>query len=258
MSALQLARHEPGAARLQPQPAALPAAARPAAADALVRVHGVHKAYRMGQVMVKALNGVDLSIGTQGFTVLSGPSGSGKTTLLNLIGGLDRPDAGRIEIAGQATDVLDENALAALRSACIGFVFQHFNLLPVLTALENVEYPLVLQRVAPAERRERALQMLDAVGVGKLAQQRPAQMSGGQQQRVAIARALVKRPPVLLADEPTANLDSANASAVLALLAQMQREMHMAVVISSHDALVVQHADQVVRLQDGCVLNRER
>ena len=221
----------------------------------LLRLRGVCKRYPFGQTQVTALQGVNLDIDNQGITVLSGPSGSGKTTLLNLLGALDQPDSGSIEVLGHPIERLDEDARSRLRAERLGFIFQRFNLLPVLTALENVEYPLQLLGVGPRERRERALAMLHAVGVAALAQQRPGTLSGGQQQRVAIARALVKQPAVVLADEPTANLDSSNARAVLALLRQLQQQTRTAVVVSSHDPLVLQHADRVVHLRDGRVLD---
>ncbi|UXI66195.1 ABC transporter ATP-binding protein [Tahibacter amnicola] len=233
-----------------------PTLAATSAAPATVLMHaaGVSKSYAMGDVAVPALAEIDVCIEADRLTVLSGPSGSGKSTLLNVLGCLDRPSQGTVRIGGLDTNRLTENALSDLRARRIGFVFQHFNLLQVLTALENVEYPLVVLGVTRTERRRRAREMLDAVGLADYAGHRPGQLSGGQRQRVAIARALVKKPDIVLADEPTANLDSGNGSAVISLLRQMQRDTRTAVVISSHDPLVVGHADRVIRMRDGRIV----
>ncbi|TDR80633.1 ABC transporter ATP-binding protein [Paludibacterium purpuratum] len=216
-----------------------------------VEMHEVCKNYQLGQVAVPALQAVTLAIHPARFTVLSGPSGSGKTTLLNLIGAIDRPDQGSIEVAGQDILRLRDDALSAFRARHIGFVFQNFNLLPVLSAYENVEYPLLLAKVAPAERKRRVLHMLEAVGLADKARNLPGQLSGGQRQRVSIARALINKPALVLADEPTANLDSATGATILALLRTLQQQEQVAVVFSSHDPQVIAAADDLYTLLDG-------
>lgn len=218
---------------------------------AAISLRGVHKSYVLDEVSVPALAGIDLDIDARRLTVLKGPSGSGKTTLLNIIGCLDRPDRGSVHLGTQDTTGMSENALADLRARRIGFVFQNFNLISVLTAVENVEYPLIVLGVAWRERRARASEMLAAVGLADLGDRRPGQLSGGQRQRVAIARALVKCPDLILADEPTASLDSANGAAVIELLRELQRRTATAVVVSSHDPMVVRLADRVVSVRDG-------
>nr|WP_321932413.1 ABC transporter ATP-binding protein [Burkholderia cenocepacia] len=214
----------------------------------------VTKTYGTGPLAVAAADDASLDILANRLTVLSGPSGSGKTTLLNLLGGIDRPTRGAITVAGQRIDAMRENALADFRARHVGFVFQSFNLLPVFSAFENVEYPLTLLGVARARRRERALALLDAVGMGDKANRRPGQLSGGQQQRVAIARALVTEPALVLADEPTANLDSATGATIIELMRTMQRERATSFVFSSHDPQVIAAADDVAMIRDGCVV----
>ena len=218
-----------------------------------VEMSGVSKSYRMEQVQVPALAEVSLKIATARFTVLSGQSGSGKTTLLNLIGGIDRADAGEIAVAGQDLGRLSDDALSDFRARHIGFIFQNFSLMPVLSAFENVAYPLQLQGLPARQRRGRALEMLAAVGLADKAAHRPGQLSGGQRQRVAIARALVHEPALVLADEPTANLDSHTGASILALLRQLQRERQVAVVFSSHDPQVIAAADDRYLVRDGRV-----
>lgn len=214
-------------------------------------LRGASKRYRLGNTEVRALHRVDLDVPRGVFTVLAGPSGSGKSTLLHLLGALERPDEGRIDIDQQPLAGLSRNALAEFRARRLGFVFQSFNLLPVLDALENVEYPMRLTALPAAERRERARALLAAVGLAKQARHRPSQLSGGQRQRVAIARALANRPPLILADEPTANLDRRSGAEILALLRQMQRSTGTSVVFSSHDPAVLDAADTRVFIQDG-------
>ncbi|MEN2470561.1 ABC transporter ATP-binding protein [Burkholderia sp. GS2Y] len=214
----------------------------------------VTKTYGTGTLAVAAADDASLDIVANRFTVLSGPSGSGKTTLLNLLGGIDRPTRGAITVAGQRIDAMNENGLADFRARHVGFVFQSFNLLPVFSAFENVEYPLTLLGVARARRREQALALLDAVGMGDMAHRRPGQLSGGQQQRVAIARALVTEPALVLADEPTANLDSATGAAIIGLMRTMQRERATSFVFSSHDPQVIAAADDVAMIRDGRVV----
>jgi putative ABC transport system ATP-binding protein len=223
-----------------------------------VVIRGVGKNYRLDSVTVPALIDINLEIHPDRFTVISGQSGSGKTTLLNLIGCIDRPDTGTIEVAGQRVADLSDDALSDFRARHIGFIFQNFNLLPVLTAYENIEYPLVLSRTPPAERRQRVTELLAAVGLADRARNRPGQLSGGQRQRVAIARALAGRPALILADEPTANLDSHTGAAIIDLMRRMQREQHVCFVFSSHDQKVLEEADDAVHIQDGRIVSLER
>ncbi len=225
--------------------------AGPSAPSPVARLRGACKRYRLGATEVRALHQVDLDVRRSAFTVIAGPSGSGKSTLLHLLGALDRPDQGRVEIEQQPLDGLSRNALAEFRARRIGFVFQSFNLLPVLNALENVEYPMRLTALPAAQRRERARALLAAVGLDRQARHRPAQLSGGQRQRVAIARALANQPSLLLADEPTANLDRRSGAEILALLRQMQRDTGTSVVFSSHDPAVLEAADTRVFIVDG-------
>jgi len=222
-------------------------------------LNGVEKRYRLGRREVPAVRGVTLSIERGSFLALAGPSGSGKTTLLNLLGALDLPSSGTVEIGERSTAGLSDDALADFRNAHLGFVFQTFNLIPVLTARENVEFPLLLLGVSdPAERARRADAMLAQVGLEGMADRRPAELSGGQQQRVAIARALVKGPALVLADEPTANLDSDTAGEVMALMRAMNRTSGATFVFSTHDPLVMSHATRLVRLRDGRIESDER
>ncbi len=218
----------------------------------------VHKIYHLDQVGVPALSDITLDIRANCFTVISGPSGSGKTTLLNLIGCIDRPDQGEVIVAGQQVQQMSDDDLSDFRARHLGFIFQNFNLLPVLTSFENVEYPLLLTGMPEARRRERVLALLDAVGLADKARNRPGQLSGGQRQRVAIARALAPAPKLVLADEPTANLDSQTGAAIIALMRKMQREQQVAFVFSSHDPQVQAEADDTVFLRDGRITSIER
>lgn len=218
-----------------------------------VQLRGVHKHYRLGRITVPAINDLSLDIEAGGFTVLSGPSGSGKSTVLNLIGGLDKPDAGRVLLEGTDLAPLTDDALTTLRARKLGFVFQSFNLIPVLSAEDNVALALAHMALGAAESRQRARQMLAAVGLEGMGLRLPTELSGGQQQRVAIARALVHGPHIVLADEPTANLDRATGRAIIALMRQMQRQTGVSFVFSSHDAALIAEADIVVRLVDGRV-----
>jgi putative ABC transport system ATP-binding protein len=218
----------------------------------------VHKTYRVGAIEVPAVRGVDIEIGEGEFFSFAGPSGSGKTTLLNLLGALDTPTRGRVEIGGQATAGLNPTTLADFRNQHLGFIFQTFNLIPVLTVLENVEFPLQLQGVADAaERRRRVEALLEEVGLAGLSDRRPSELSGGQQQRVAIARALVKGPTLVLADEPTANLDSATALEVINLMKELNTRRGTTFIFSTHDRLVMDHARRLVRLRDGRIESDE-
>lgn len=223
-----------------------------------VTLKKVSKHYRLGSVDVPALSGIDLDIRPQRFTVLSGPSGSGKTTLLNLIGCIDRPDSGELLVAGENVLALGDNALSDFRARHIGFIFQNFNLIPVLNAFENIEYPLRLTGVAPAERKRRVDELLAAVGLADRAKNLPGQLSGGQRQRVAIARALATNPALVMADEPTANLDSHTGAAILELMRNLQRERRMSFVFSSHDPNVLAMADDAVFIRDGHITGIEQ
>ncbi|OYV02494.1 MAG: ABC transporter [Burkholderiales bacterium PBB5] len=219
---------------------------------------GVDKSYQMDDVQVPVLKRIDLLVRPGHFTVLLGPSGSGKTTLLNLIGCIDRPDTGDVVVAGCAINKLTDDELSDFRSANIGFVFQNFNLVPVLTAFENVEYPLVLAGM-PAERRQRrVMKLLDAVGLADRARNRPGQLSGGQRQRVAIARALARKPKLVIADEPTANLDSKTGEAILALMRRMQERYKISFLFSSHDRSLINAADDLITLRDGVIQSIRR
>lgn len=222
------------------------------------RLSDVTRIYGEGAAAVVAVANASFDIARNRFTVLSGPSGSGKTTLLNLLGGLDRVTSGELTVADQSIQAMTDDRLADFRASHIGFVFQSFNLLPVLSAYENVEYPLVLLGVSRAERRKRSLELLDAVGLVEKAHRLPGELSGGQQQRVAIARALVTDPSLVLADEPTANLDSASGTAIIKLMRAMQLERRTSFVFSSHDPQVLACADDVVVIRDGRVVEIHR
>jgi putative ABC transport system ATP-binding protein len=220
-----------------------------------IQLEHVTKVYRIGAVETRALNDITLSIAEGEFTALVGPSGSGKTTLLQLIGCLDKPDRGVVKIKGQDVTRFDANQRADLRRTNIGFVFQFFALVPVLTAYENVELPLLLSGVRPAERRERVMDLLKAVGLADRMHHRPNQLSGGEQQRVAIARALAPRPVLVLADEPTANLDTANGQQAMEIMQRLHEETGTAFVYATHDPRVVAFAQRVVKLHDGCIVD---
>jgi putative ABC transport system ATP-binding protein len=219
--------------------------------DAVVSFHEVGKVYDDEGLRVTAVKNVSFDIPRKRFAMIVGPSGSGKTTLLNLVGCIDTPTSGRLEVCGQDTGALDDRALTDFRSKNVAFVFQGFNLFPVLTAYENVEYPLLLLGVGGAERRERTLAMLDSVGLADKGRHRPNQLSGGQKQRIAIARALVKNPALVLADEPTANLDTHTGAEIIALMRKVQREHSASFVFSTHDPQLMSHADETFVLRDG-------
>ncbi len=222
-----------------------------------VILKNVNKTYHLDMVGVPALKDISLDISPNCFTVISGPSGSGKTTLLNIIGCIDRPDSGQITVGGQAVQDMSDDDLSDFRARNLGFIFQNFNLIPVLTAYENVEYPLILAGVAENKRKDRVMSLLDAVGLANRAQNRPGQMSGGQRQRVAIARALATAPKLVLADEPTANLDSRTGASIIALMRKMQREHQVAFVFSSHDHQIQAAADHIVFITDGAITSSE-
>jgi putative ABC transport system ATP-binding protein len=219
---------------------------------ALVDIDGVSKKYRLGDEEVWALRDVNLAIDAGVFLAIAGPSGSGKSTLLNLIGCIDTPTAGTISIEGKATSGMTPNVLSDLRLRTIGFIFQTFNLFPVLSAAENVEYPLLQRKdVRREERTERVATMLEIVGLSKFSHHRPNQLSGGQRQRVAIARALATHPRIVLADEPTANLDSRTGAGILELMKDVNRSSGTTFVFSTHDKKVIAKADRLVRIEDG-------
>ncbi|MBU6296874.1 MAG: ABC transporter ATP-binding protein [Alphaproteobacteria bacterium] len=224
----------------------------------IVECRNVTKTYRQGVLKVPALQGVDLTIEKGDFASLAGPSGSGKTTLLNIIGGLDRPSSGTVAVDGQDLTQLDNNALADLRLTKIGFVFQAYNLIPVLSAVENVEFILQLSGVAPAARRTRALELLHAVGLDGLENRRPSRLSGGQQQRVAVARALASRPSIVLADEPTANLDSKTAEELIKLMSQLNQMLGITFLMATHDPRVIARTRRHIELTDGKITADER
>ena len=219
----------------------------------VVMAKGLTRVYQEEAVPVHALRGVDFSLSSSEFVSLSGPSGSGKSTLLNIVGGLDRQDEGIIELDGEELTPLSEGDLAALRLRKIGFVFQAYNLVPVLSALENVEFILQLQGVGSAERKERAGEALKSLGLSELQDRRPGEMSGGQQQRVAIARAIVTNPVLLLADEPSANLDSETTKELMELLRNLNETQGMTIITATHDPMVMGYAKRQVHLRDGTV-----
>jgi putative ABC transport system ATP-binding protein len=223
--------------------------------DLVVDAHQLTKTYKQGKLEVPALRGVDLQVSAGELVVLAGPSGSGKTTLLNLIGALDTPSGGTLLVDGKDLAKLNRTELARLRRDRVGFVFQAYNLLPVLTALENTELVLMLRGLGTTERRTKAAQMLSAVGLSKMMDRRPSELSGGQQQRVAVARAIAASPRLVLADEPTANLDSKTAEALLDVMVELNTQHQITFLFSSHDARVIDRARRVVYLEDGRIVS---
>jgi putative ABC transport system ATP-binding protein len=222
--------------------------------ERIVRLAGVTKIYGEGDVAVHALRGLDLTIARGEFAAMAGPSGSGKSTLLNVIAGLDHATAGTVEVDGRDLGALSSTELSRLRRDRIGLVFQSYNLIPVLTALENAEYVLMLQGVAARARRERVCALLDEVGLGGLEHRFPRELSGGQQQRVAIARAIVSEPALVLADEPTANVDSDTGAALLDLMHRLHEEKRITFLFSTHDRAVMTRAERLLRLKDGRIV----
>jgi len=218
------------------------------------RLSNVEKVYGEGAHRVKVLEGIDLEVPAGDFVALMGPSGSGKTTLLNLIAGIDRPTAGRVEVAGQDVGAMGESALARFRARHIGFIFQFYNLIPVLTAYENVELPLLLTKLRRAEREKHVRSVLDIVGLSDRTHHYPRQLSGGEEQRVAIARAVVTDPTVLLADEPTGDLDARSAGEILTLLQRLNREFHKTIALVTHDPRAAERAHRVVHLEKGVLV----
>jgi len=223
----------------------------------IVSLQSVTKLYTQGRLQVRAVNNLSLDIHKGDFAALSGPSGSGKTTVLNLIGGLDVPSSGSVLLEQRDLSAMSRSELSVMRRDRIGFVFQAYNLIPVMTAYENAEFVLKLQGVPERECQARVMKILQEVGLQGLERRRPAEMSGGQQQRVAIARAIVTRPAIVLADEPTANVDSATAEALLDLMQKLNREEHITFLFSTHDPRVMQRARRLIRLRDGAVESDE-
>jgi putative ABC transport system ATP-binding protein len=221
----------------------------------VIETKNLEKIYNPKTIPVNALRGVSMDIYKGEFTAIVGPSGSGKTTLLNIIGGLDRPTSGSVRVGGQDISKLNDNQLINFRREHIGFVFQAYNLIPVLTAKENVEFIMLLQKKSQQERDERTSELLEAVGLVNETDRRPAKLSGGQQQRVAVARALASRPSFVLADEPTANLDSASTTNLLDIMARLNEEEHMTFVFSTHDQRVIDRAKRVITLEDGMIVS---
>lgn len=224
----------------------------------IIQISDLHKVYDETKVPVYALNGIDLNIEKGEFTAIVGPSGSGKTTLLNLIGGLDKPTSGKVIIDGTEVGLLKSRKLIDFRLQNIGFVFQAYNLIPVLTAMENVAFIMQLQGQPKDKRHRRAKELLDSVGIGEKANQRPGNLSGGQQQRVAVARALASKPKFILADEPTANLDSRSTAELLEMMQKMNEESKITFLFSTHDQRVVEKARRIITIDDGKVASDEK
>lgn len=224
----------------------------------VIETKNLSKIYDEGPIRVHAVNEVTLNIEEGEFTAVVGPSGSGKTTLLNIVGGLDRPTKGSVKVDGVELITMNESNLIKFRLENIGFVFQSYNLIPVLTAKENTEFIMLLQGAPEKERQERVMQLLHEVGIGEQADKRPSEMSGGQQQRVAVARALASRPKFVLADEPTANLDSKSAENLLDLMLMLNKEEQVTFIFSTHDQRVIDRARRVITLEDGKIVKDEQ
>lgn len=226
--------------------------------NAVIRTENVTKTYDDNGVAVHAVNGVDLEISAGEFTAIVGPSGSGKSTFLNVISGLDQPTSGTVWLSGRRLSEMGGRVLSDFRRDHVGFIFQAYNLIPVLTVMENVEYIMLLQGVGKRERRRRVLEMLETVGLADMADRLPSRLSGGQQQRVAIARAMVSAPSLILADEPTANLDSSTGSDLLDMMRDLNRDTGMTFLFSTHDPMIMERANRVVTLTDGRITGDER
>ncbi len=217
----------------------------------VIRVENISRSYRTGEVEIRALESLSLSINRGEFTAIAGPSGSGKTTLLNIISGLDTPSSGRVVLAGKPINEMSGNELSDFRRDHIGFIFQSYNLIPVLTVKENIEYVMLLQGIPEKERRQSVSDILREVGLEGMEKRLPTQLSGGQQQRVAVARAMVSRPDIILADEPTANLDSATGAALLDMMRELNERSGMTFIFSTHDRMIMEKAKRLVTLKDG-------
>jgi putative ABC transport system ATP-binding protein len=220
----------------------------------MIDMRGIRKVYSMGKVELEALRGIDLQIGEKEFISIMGPSGSGKSTLMNLMGCLDTPTSGEYFLEGQKVESLSPNELAEIRNKKVGFVFQNFNLLPYATAFENVEVPLIFGGMPTRKRRKRAMELLDRVGLGERADHKPTELSGGEMQRVAIARALANQPRLILADEPTGNLDTGSGKEIIDLFEELGRQGHTVVVIT-HDHGIAKRTHRIVKLRDGLVVD---
>jgi len=221
----------------------------------MIKVRNAIRTYRLGKTMVEALRGVDLEIGKGEMVAIMGPSGSGKSTLMHLLGGLDRPDAGTVILGDKDIAKQSRDALAELRGKHIGFVFQAFNLIPTLTAVENVELPMIYQGIPRKERLKKAMRLLEQVGIVDRAHHRPTELSGGEQQRVAVARALANDPELLLADEPTGNLDSKTGRQIMELLSRLNRDLRMTVVLVTHDPGIAAYAERTINILDGKIVD---
>ena len=226
--------------------------------EKLIKLEKVSKVYTQGETKVFALNEISLSITKGEFSVVAGPSGSGKTTLLNVIGGLDIPTSGSVSLYGVPIRKMKQKELSIFRRENIGFIFQSYNLIPPLTVEENVEYVMILKKVSKKERRERVKQILIDVGLEGMEKRKPSQLSGGQQQRVAIARAMVAKPSIILADEPTANVDSHTAIDLIDLMHRLNKEHEMTFLFSTHDNMIIERADRVIRMRDGKIEKEEK
>ena len=224
--------------------------------DAFIAIRGLTRHYKLGDTIVRALDGIDLDIARGEFLVLMGPSGSGKSTLLNLLGGLDTPDRGSLMVGGRQVGQLDQNELAGYRKHAVGFVFQSFNLVPTMTALENVAFPMIFAGIPPVERGQRALELLEMLGLADRTHHKPTELSGGQQQRVAMARSLVNHPLILLADEPTGNLDSKTGEEILSLLKDLN-DGGQTIIVVTHDPRITNYATRTVHLLDGRIVQPE-
>jgi putative ABC transport system ATP-binding protein len=220
----------------------------------MIDMRKIRKVYAMGKVELEALRGIDLQIGENEFVAIMGPSGSGKSTLMNLMGCLDTPTSGEYFLEGQKVESLSPNELAEVRNKKVGFVFQNFNLLPYATAFENVEVPLIFGGVPTKKRKKRAMELLERVGLGERADHRPTELSGGEMQRVAIARALANKPRIILADEPTGNLDSASGAEIIELFQELGRQGHTVIVIT-HDKEIARRTHRIIKLRDGMVVD---
>ena len=225
----------------------------------IVKLSNIKKTYPMGKVIVHAVNGIDLAIDKSDFVVIAGPSGAGKTTIMNIIGLIDKPSSGQVEIEGQITNDLSDIELTNIRYEYLGFIFQSFNLIPILNVFENIELPLLLGKrtLAKGERKEWINYLLKEVGLANWRQHRPSELSGGQRQRVAIARALATKPQIVIADEPTANLDSKTGTTIINLMKKINKEQKTTFIFSTHDIVIREMADHVVQLQDGKIISEE-